>query len=247
VGNLLGNAAKFTPPGGRVDVVVSRDGSSVTIAVYDTGVGLAPEVRSLLFEPFTQAPQTLDRTMGGLGLGLAMVRGLVELHGGTAKASSGGPGQGSEFTVRLPLVEAPAQPAPSVEPHAGARHRVLVIEDNVDSADSLRLALEIGGHEVQVAYEGRAALALARSFQPDVIICDIGLPGMNGYAVAHALRADSQLRPPYLIALSGYAQAEDLRLAQEAGFDHHLAKPASIAMIERVMAGVPAAAAAAAV
>jgi two-component system CheB/CheR fusion protein len=235
LGNLLGNAAKFTPRGGKVNVLVRRDGQMVAVSVRDTGVGISPEVRQRLFVPFSQAPQALDRTRGGLGLGLAMVKGLVELHRGTVEVASEGPGLGAEFTVRLPLAAAPTK-APPVEKHPDRRFRVLVVEDNVDAADSLREALELDGHQAQVAYDGPAALAIARALRPDIVICDIGLPGMDGYEVARAFRADEVLKSSYLIALSGYARPEDLQRATEAGFDRHVAKPSSLEKLEHVLA-----------
>jgi PAS domain S-box-containing protein len=240
VGNLLSNAAKFTPRGGRVVVKVGADVAAgrAVVTVADTGLGLTPEMEVYVFEPFMQAVEALDRREGGVGLGLALVKGVVELHGGDVSASSAGPGQGSRFVVRLPLDL--SEPAP-VERRAAAtreRHRrVLVIEDNVDAADSLRDVLQIQGHEVAVAYDGGSGIALAREFRPDVVLCDIGLPGTDGYAVARALRADEALRGARLVALSGYALAEDQQRASEAGFDQHLTKPPSFERLAGVLAG----------
>jgi PAS domain S-box-containing protein len=235
LGNLLGNALKFTPRGGRVEVVLRRTGASVALAVSDTGVGIAPELRARLFEPFRQAPQTLDRSRGGLGLGLAMVKGLVELHGGTIEIASDGIGCGSQFTVALPLVVGDVTPAKPPEAAHVAPRRVVVIEDNRDAADSLKEALEIAGHTVAVAYDGAAGLALARESRPDVVICDIGLPEMDGYGVASALRTDAGLRGLFLIALSGYALPEDLQRAAEAGFDRYIAKPPRLDLLEQLV------------
>jgi two-component system CheB/CheR fusion protein len=238
--NLLANALKFTHRGGHVRVTLSAEGGRAVMSVRDDGVGIAPEVRARLFEPFTQALQTLDRSLGGLGLGLAMVKGLVELHGGSVEAISAGTGQGSEFVVRLPMMPAPARapaaPAPSPKPR---RYRVLVIEDSVDCADAMRDVLRLDGHDAQVAYDGPSGLALARSFHPEIVFCDIGLPEMDGYEVARAMRGDDALRASYLVALSGYARPEDRRRSAEAGFDYHLAKPPSIETIERVIADHP--------
>jgi two-component system CheB/CheR fusion protein len=240
IGNLLVNARKFTTRGGHVTVGLRREGDRALLTVLDDGVGIAPEVRARLFQPFTQAPQSLDRSRGGLGLGLAMVRGFVELHGGRVDASSAGIGRGSEFSVRLPLCApggAKAAPPPLQAPVA--RRRVLVIEDNEDSADTLRDLFALQGHEAQVAYDGATGLALARDFRPDVVICDIGLPGMDGYDVARAMRADEACKGSYLVALSGYARPEDRKRAVEAGFDYHLAKPPHPQDLRRVVATRP--------
>ena len=240
VGNLLHNAAKFTPRGGRVVVKVAADaaGGRAMVTVADTGLGLTPEMTAYVFEAFMQAEEGLERREGGLGLGLALVKGVVELHGGEVSVSSAGPGQGSRFVVRLPLDL--SDPAP-VERRAAAtrgRHRrVLVIEDNVDAADSLRDVLQIQGHEVALAYDGASGIALAREFRPEVVLCDIGLPGMDGYEVARAFRADEALRGAQLVALSGYALAEDQQRAAEAGFDQHLTKPPSVEKLAAVLAG----------
>jgi two-component system CheB/CheR fusion protein len=244
VGNLLQNAAKFTGPGGRVRAIVSVDseGKLAVVRVADTGVGMAPEMLARLFQPFTQADATLDRSKGGLGLGLALVKGLVELHGGTISAHSPGLGQGAEFVVRLPLaLEETATDAPALPRAPGGRRRVLIIEDNIDAADSLREALQFSEHEVEVAYNGPAGIAKARKYKPEVVFCDIGLPGMDGFDVARAFRADDALRGTYLVALSGYAQPEDVLRASEAGFDQHLAKPPSLERLEQALARVPAA------
>lgn len=247
VGNLLGNALKFTPRGGHVAVGLRRDRHQVVLEVQDDGAGIAPSVREHLFQPFVQAPQTLDRTPGGLGLGLAMVKGLVELHGGTVEASSEGLGRGSRFTVRLPAVEVPAgaqtarQPslARASLPKKDVRRRVLLIDDNVDSTEAMASLLELTGHEVRTAYDGPAGIAIARHFEPDIVLCDIGLPEMDGYAVARAMRADPALGGTYLVALSGYARSEDRRRSAEAGFDTHLAKPPRIEALEHLIAETP--------
>ena len=244
VGNLLQNAAKFTGPGGRVRAIVSVDseGKLAVVRVADTGVGMAPEMLARLFQPFSQADATLDRSKGGLGLGLALVKGLVELHGGEITAHSPGLGQGAEFVVRLPLALEQTATDALMHPLApGSRRRVLIIEDNIDAADSLRQALTYSEHEVEVAYNGPAGIARARKYKPEVVFCDIGLPGMDGFDVARAFRADSALRGTFLVALSGYALPEDVRRAFEAGFDQHLAKPASLESLEQTLARVPAA------
>jgi two-component system CheB/CheR fusion protein len=239
VGNLLQNAAKFTPAGGRVVVSTAATPSRgrATLRVSDNGVGIEPAMLRRLFEPFTQAEATLDRSKGGLGLGLALVKGLVEMHGGEVCAHSDGPGKGAEFVVELPLEATSADRAsPTAVGAKPSGRRVLVIEDNIDAADSLREVLAFGDHIVEVAYNGPEGLARAREFKPEVVLCDIGLPGMDGYQVARAFRADDTLKGVFLVALSGYALPEDLQRAQEAGFDRHLAKPPSIEKIEEALA-----------
>jgi len=240
VGNLLQNAAKFTPRDGRVRVEV-RAGERAEIRVTDTGAGMTAETLARIFEPFMQADTTLDRSRGGLGLGLALAKGLAELHGGGIRAHSEGPGLGAEFVVWIPVARPRApEPAPVRAAAPGAR-RVLVVEDNVDAAQSLRDALELDGHEVAVAGTGPEGLAMARGFAPQVLLCDLGLPGMDGFDVARAFRADGALSGTYLVALSGYAGPEDLRRSREAGFDRHLAKPPTVERLEEVLAEAPAA------
>ena len=239
VGNLLQNASKFTPPGGRTSVSMTRDEERhAVVVVRDTGTGIAAEMLTRVFEPFAQADKTLARTRGGLGLGLALVKGIIELHGGSVTAHSDGLGRGAEFRVRLPLA-AEAEAARSSGPVAAAPCgclRVLVIEDNMDGAVSLRDALRSDGHEVEVAGEGEEGLRKVRAFQPDVVFCDIGLPGRDGYEVARAIRREPAAAPVLLVALTGYALPEDIAKAKAAGFDHHLAKPPSFASIQALLA-----------
>jgi CheY-like chemotaxis protein len=236
VDNLLTNAIKFTDPGGEVTVALEAEGDMVAMIVCDTGVGVAPEDAAHLFEPFRQADDSLDRSKGGLGLGLSLVKGLVELHGGQVRLHSDGPGRGSEFRILLPasqgrpMVE-PAEAAASVRPM-----RVLIIEDNRDTADTMKDVLELAGHDVSVAYDGRDGLAQARDRQPEVILCDIGLPGkLKGYDVAREVRATTELNGVRMIALTGYGQPEDRARSREAGFDAHLTKPVDIAELERIV------------
>jgi PAS domain S-box-containing protein len=236
VGNLLGNAAKFTPRGGQVDLELEIDGSMALLRVRDNGVGIEHTVLDRLFEPFSQAHQTLERSRGGLGLGLALVKGLVGLHGGWVTAASEGPGRGAQFEVRFPLSFAPEPSASKPQECVTERRRVLVIEDSVDAADSLKTALELMGHEARVAYNGRAGIAEARRFHPEVIFCDIGLPEMDGYEVARELRADPEMSGALLVALTGYALPEDMKRAIESGFVHHIAKPPRIEDIQRLLA-----------
>ncbi|HEX7624089.1 MAG TPA: PAS domain S-box protein [Anaeromyxobacteraceae bacterium] len=226
LGNLLQNAAKFTPSGGTVVVSLGATDAHAELRVHDDGVGMEPAQVDQMFEPFAQGRQSLARTQGGLGLGLALVKGLVELHGGRVRARSDGPGRGAEFLVILPLSAAGATASPERAHGAAPRTRVvLVVEDNADAGDTLAQILASHGHRVHVARDGRSGLALARELRPDVVLCDIGLPDMDGYAVARALRGDDALRSARLIALSGYAQPEDRQRAREAGFDAHVAKP----------------------
>jgi two-component system CheB/CheR fusion protein len=236
VGNLLVNAAKFTPRGGRVEIRSCRDGAAAVITVSDDGVGIAPEMLHRIFEPFVQAPQTLDRTRGGLGLGLAMAAGLVHLHGGSLHAESVGIGRGAEFCVRLPIVPAPTHAPPPPEKAVVSRQRVLVIEDNEDTAEIMRMILTLEGHEVSIAHDGSTGLELARSIHPNVVFCDLGLPDMTGYDVARAMRADASLGRAFLCALSGYALPEDRVRATDAGFDRHLGKPPSAEELQNVLA-----------
>jgi two-component system CheB/CheR fusion protein len=241
VGNLLQNSAKFTHRGGRTRVSVAVLAHQAVVRVVDDGVGIAPETVALLFQPFTQAAQTLDRSRCGLGLGLALVKGLVELHGGTVSAHSEGLGCGTEMVVRLPVEASTAlQDEESPSPVTRCRRRVLIIEDNADTAASLSEVLGFGQHEVAIAHDGPDGLAQARAFRPDVVLCDIGLPGMSGYDVARVFREDEELRGTVLVALSGYALPEDVLRAAEAGFACHLAKPPSLEKLEALLASLPA-------
>jgi two-component system CheB/CheR fusion protein len=241
IGNLLQNAAKFTGRGGETRITISAEAPEkrAVIQVADTGVGMTPEMVARLFQPFSQADSTLDRSKGGLGLGLALAKGLVELHGGDITARSAGLGQGAAFVVRLPLaIDDAVAPRPAAT--AGkVRRRVLIIEDNVDAADSLRDILAFDEHEVEVAYNGPQGIAKAQEFRPDVVFCDIGLPSMDGYEVARAFRADDALRGAFLVALSGYAMPEDLERASAAGFKRHLAKPPSLEKLGEILNEVP--------
>jgi signal transduction histidine kinase/ActR/RegA family two-component response regulator/CHASE3 domain sensor protein len=235
--NLLSNAVKFTDPGGRVTLRLTADpaGREAVLEVKDTGIGIDPALLPRLFQPFSQGASGLARTNGGLGLGLALVKALAELHGGSVDASSEGPGRGSTFTVRLPTCAAPDARPFATRPRA-SRRRVLLVEDNVDAAVSLREALELMGHAVEVAHSGDEGLLKAGLFRPDVVLCDIGLPSMDGYEFARALRTQATPQPVLLVALTGYAASNDRSRAFDAGFDRHLAKPLDIDELERLLA-----------
>ncbi len=226
--NLLHNASKFTDAGGRVSIHLTvASGGKAEIAVRDTGIGIGPDMLSHLFEPFAQADRSLDRSKGGLGLGLALVKGLAELHGGEVHAASAGPGCGAEFAVRLPVEPEPAalSDMPACPRQAGKHLRILVVEDNRDAADSLRMLLELYGYEAMVAYTGPDGVRAAEQWQPDVVLCDIGLPGLDGYGVARRLRQNPSTAKARLIAVTGYGADDDKRRSQEVGFDAHLVKP----------------------
>lgn len=225
--NLIGNASKYTGDGGRIGLKVVQEGEEIVASVSDNGTGIASEVLPHIFDLFTQGPRSLARSEGGLGVGLNVVRNLVAMHGGSIAAASAGIGQGSRFILRLPACAlpdaAPLAQAPVVA--AAGRRRVLIIEDNVDAGDTLKAFLDIEGHEVSVARDGQAGLDLLLQGGVEVVICDIGLPGMDGLEVMARLRASSTVPQPLAIGLSGYGQAEDRARAVQAGFDRYLVKP----------------------
>jgi len=230
--NLLNNAAKYTEPGGRIELVAGRDGGEAVVRVRDTGIGIDPELLPRVFDLFTQAERSLDRSQGGLGIGLTLVRRLVELHDGSVAVASEGVGRGSEFVVRIPT-GTPAgcvdrdgdRPAGRAEPAEAAPRRVLVVDDNVDGARLLARLLRSGGHQAEVAHDGPTALAAALAHSPDVVLLDIGLPGMDGFEVARRLREREGPNRALLVATTGYGREDDLRRSREAGFDHHMVKP----------------------
>lgn len=232
--NLLTNACKYTPSGGHVAVRVGRDGDRARVMVEDDGVGIPAELLPDIFEMFAQGDGSLERTQGGLGIGLTLARSLAQLHGGTLQAASPGPGRGSVFTLRLPLVPAAPVRERSAEAAPPARRSVVLVEDNTDTRDSLRELLELFGHDVRAAADGPEGLRLAAEAMPDVAIVDVGLPGLSGYELAARLRAQVGARIR-LIALTGYGQPEDRRRAIESGFDAHMTKPVDIDDLHRLI------------
>jgi PAS domain S-box-containing protein len=232
ISNLLNNAAKYTEPGGQIELRAEREGDEVFVRVKDNGVGIPPQVLPRVFDLFAQDERSLDRSQGGLGIGLTLVRSLIELHGGSVEARSEGLGHGSEFTVRLPVLsepQDPERPPSGIVREGGAVApgccRILLVEDNADSAESMALLLRLDGHEVRTARDGAEAVEVARSICPQVALLDIGLPEMDGYEVARRLRVMPEAQRAVMIALTGYGQPEDRRRSHEAGFDHHLTKP----------------------
>ena len=244
VANLLNNAAKYTPARGRIRLSVRRDENEAVVVVSDTGVGIAGDALAGVFEMFSQIGRTVDRSQGGLGIGLSLVRRLVEMHGGSVAAASGGANAGSVFTVRLPLAQlACAQAAPQAaalapDAQGGAGLKVLVVDDNVDAAVTLSMILEASGHVTRVAHDGQQALELARDFRPRVVFLDIGMPGMSGYDTARAMRTMAELEGSVLVALTGWGADSDRQRSSEAGFDHHLTKPVQLAVVGELLARV---------
>jgi PAS domain S-box-containing protein len=238
--NLLNNAAKYTPRGGKVWLGAERQGGEAVITVRDSGIGIPAQHIPRLFEMFSQVEAARDRSQGGLGIGLALVRGLVELHGGKVTAASGGAEQGSEFTVRLPIQHVPESAAdgPPAAPPPSPR-RILVVEDNSDAAQSLGLLLEMEGHQVRLAYAGEQALEQGADFYPDIVILDIGLPDFDGYEAARRIRREPWGARVLLVALTGWGQEQDRQAATDAGFDRHLTKPLEPQQLEELLRHAP--------
>jgi CheY-like chemotaxis protein len=248
LGNVLQNSVKYTDPGGAVRVHLCREGGGkrARLTVSDSGAGMEPEILATAFEPFSQADRTLDRSRGGLGLGLALVKGLIELHGGSVCARSDGPGRGSELEIELPLEPVigaadPDDDAAAEGPVSDAPLRILLIEDNESYAHSLQLYLQRFGHRVEVARSGSEGIELARRFLPQAVLCDIGLPGADGYQVARALRDMDDLAGARILAISGYGQKTDRQRARQAGFDEHLTKPVDLDRLLGLLRSRPAA------
>jgi CheY-like chemotaxis protein len=226
--NLLTNGAKYTESGGSLWLTAGQDGADVVIQVRDNGLGIPPEKLAEMFELFVQGDRTAARSEGGLGIGLTLVKTLVEMHGGTVTASSSGPGEGSQFTVRLPAVtSAGSEPVQGlcVKSSGKPASRILVVEDNIDAATGLARLLQLHGHDVHTAQDGPEAIRAAEAYRPDAVLLDIGLPGMDGYEVARELRRQEACKKSIIVAVSGYSQEEDRRRGREAGFNFHLVKP----------------------
>lgn len=234
--NLLHNASKYTGKDGRIGIQVETQDKEAVITVSDNGIGIAAEHLDRIFEMFSQVAPPLDRTQGGLGIGLALVKGLVELHGGRVRAMSEGPGQGTSVEIRLPVVESigPSVPEDNASLRQG-RQKILVVDDNIDGAESLALMLKLSGHEVAVSNDGMDAVARADEFKPDLILLDVGLPGMNGYEVVQHIRKQSWSAATIVVAVTGWGQDEDKRRAREAGFHHHLTKPVDFEALQRIL------------
>ena len=240
VGNLLTNAAKYTSDGGAIRVVLRAEGSDAVVRVSDNGAGIPPEMLEQVFDLFAQVDRTLDRAQGGVGIGLSLVRELISLHGGSVSAESPGLGQGSTFTIRLPVIaDVPARSSRGLAQtdaiNGVRRLRMLVVDDNTDAADTLVLLLGASGHEMRTAYSGVGALRIARQFRPDVVLCDIGLPRVDGYTVASRLRSDPSFVSTVLIAISGWGTDDVQRRARDAGFDFHLVKPVDLESVNRIL------------
>ena len=243
--NLLNNAAKYTDKGGKIEVVANEDRLGVTVKISDNGIGIPKEIQPTIFDLFSQVDSSMERAQGGLGIGLTLVKNLVEMHKGTVTVESGGKGRGSTFTVRLPIQIQIKDKEEEIMPEHNSttqHYRVLIVDDNEASAKTLGWTLEILGHESRLAHEGKKAIEVAKEYVPDIILLDIGLPGMNGYEVCRAIRQEPTLRDAVIIAQTGWGQKEHLKLSQEAGFNYHLVKPIRIETLEGILAKVPIAA-----
>jgi signal transduction histidine kinase/ActR/RegA family two-component response regulator len=243
IANLLTNAAKYMDPGGHIGLTIERAGVEVLVTVKDTGIGIASEHLPRLFEMFSQVVPALERSQGGLGIGLALVKGLVEMHGGSVAATSDGPGKGSQFVVHLPMVKGTFAPEHLPRGNgdcvsARTKNKILVVDDNQDAADSLAMMLRLLGYEIHAVHDGLEAVEAARWFRPDVVLLDIGLPKLNGYEAARRIREQPWGGTIVLVAISGWGQEEDKRRARRAGIEHHLTKPVTPADLERLLAGV---------
>jgi len=241
VSNLLNNAAKFTDSGGSITLSVESDEQQALIRVKDSGIGISAEQLPLIFDMFTQLDNSLQRTQSGLGIGLTVVKNLVEMHNGTIEAHSPGIGQGCEFIVRLPVSDVCAVGASekiSVKDSHPPTRRILVVDDNVDSATSLATFLQLMGNETHTAFDGLEALQMANAVQPDVVLLDIGMPKLNGYETARRIRAQPWAEQVVLVAVTGYGQEEDRQKARDAGFDHHMVKPIDASLLMATLANL---------
>jgi signal transduction histidine kinase len=243
VSNLLNNAAKYTPEGGRIVLSARRDRDEVSIAVSDNGIGIPADMLPRVFDLFTQVHDNLDRSGGGLGIGLALVKQLVEMHGGSIAAESAGPGKGSSFWLRLPAANAQAAPAAAAEPsplvsRQEPKLKVLVVDDNFDVAQTTGWMIEAIGHDYRLVHESNRAVQTARDYRPDAILLDINMPGMDGYAVCRALREQSLFEDTVIIAQTGWGQPQDRESTGESGFDHHLTKPVNMDRLEQLLIGI---------
>ena len=241
-GNLLSNSAKYTKPGGRIRLDAERQGEELVVSVRDTGIGIPEDALGRIFDMFAQVDRSIERTTGGLGIGLALVKGLVEMHGGTVAAESDGPGQGSCFVVRLPILKGDLDQVDPVLPQVAPRHpwrrRILVVDDNRDSAHSMATLLKLLGNEVQAVHDGFAAVEAAERFRPDVVIMDVGMPRMNGYEATRRIRAQPWGKDMLVIALTGWGQESDRAASEAAGCNAHLVKPLNVWQLEPLLAGL---------
>ena len=234
IANILTNSGKYTDPGGEIRVEMRNDGSRAVITITDNGVGIPTELLPQIFDLFVQSNRSLDRSQGGLGIGLSVVRRLIEMHGGRVSAASDGPGRGARFELMLPVIAPPPEMREEQSDQTAVGRRILIVDDNVDSADSLAMILNHSGHRAEPVYGATDALERAATFDPEIVLLDIGLPGIDGYEVARELRdRGSHAR---LIALTGYGQPEDVRRAQDAGFDAHMVKPVDLKALLRNLA-----------
>lgn len=244
VGNLVNNAVKYTPDGGRISIILNEEGGQAVLRVADNGVGIPAEMQSQVFEMFTQVSRTLNRAQGGLGIGLGLVRSLVQLHHGTVEVESPGVGLGSTFTVRLPLASRPLND--DLQASSSSAHqrivreqlRILVVDDNRDVAQTLTDLLRSEGHQVRTAYSGSEALVAAAEGKPKVIFCDVGMPGIDGHQLAALIRADVQHASVLLVAVTGWGTDEDKRRARRAGFDMHLTKPVTFDDVTKILSKI---------
>jgi PAS domain S-box-containing protein len=235
--NVLTNAAKYTDTEGEIRIESRAEGAEAIVTVSDNGIGIPPDLLPRIFDLFVQSDRSLDRAQGGLGIGLSLVKRLVEMHGGRVTASSGGTGAGSSFEIRLPLAERPLPAPEQVRSNESPKRRVLIVDDNEDAANSLAMVLQFDGHDVKVVYSGAQALECALAFKPEIVLLDVGLPGMDGYEVASRLRAEVALDPLRLIAVTGYGRDADRKRSEMAGFECHLVKPIDFSALLRLLAG----------